>query len=145
MNVLASNNITYTMAVQESASVPYINISECSFLKREWVWDEDVGAMMAPLDHSSIEKMLTIGVQSKAINEYQHAIAVIQSALNEYFYYGKDIYNAKLQMFKEIVQEVPDLHHYVMDNTFQTWEDLKERFWRSSEHVPEHVKTYRPF
>jgi len=131
---LANIGVKYTMADKEAESVPYIHISECSFLKRSWRFDDDVNAYLCPLDHDSIEKMLTIGVKSKAITEEAHAIAVISTALREYFFYGKKVFNEKRIYFQSVVVDAK-INNYVTESTFPTWDELNDKFWRNSYHV----------
>jgi hypothetical protein len=126
-NTLASVGITYTMADKETESIPYINLSECSFLKRTWRWDEDVQAYLAPLEEASINKSLTTCVQSKTISAQAQAISIIASAVGEYFFYGKDVFEEKSAMLKEVVKECK-LDFYVEESTFPTWEQLNMRF-----------------
>lgn len=132
--VLADADITYTMAEKDAASVPYIHIDQASFLKREWRWDEDVKAYLAPLDKTSFDKMLTTRVASKIVSPESHAISVIGSAVREYFFYGKEVFEQKWQMFQDIVDE-NNLRIHVQDSTFPTWDELTENFWCNSKHV----------
>lgn len=117
----------YTMADKEAESVPFINISEATFLKRSWRWDPDVKAYLCPLDHDSINKMLTVWVRSKTICAEAQSIAVISSACREYFFYGKDIFEAKRKMFGDVIEEV-NLRSYQDESTLPTWESLNTSF-----------------
>lgn len=128
---LADLGITYTMADKEAVSVPYIHIDEVSFLKRAWRFDKDVGAYLAPLEEDSIIKSLMINVESKSITREKQAIYIMASAMREYFFYGKSIYDEKQKMFREFVEE-NDLQHYVEESTFQTWHELRFQFWNNS-------------
>lgn len=141
--VLADADITYTMAEKDAKSVPFININQASFLKREWRWDDDVGAYLAPLDKTSFDKMLTTRVASKIVSPQCHSIDVIGSAIREYFFYGKSIFEEKTQMFKDIVSEC-ELDLYVKDSTFPTWDHLYDNFWFNSQHVNLKRKLVRP-
>jgi hypothetical protein len=132
--VLAQNNITYTMAEKEAKSVPFIHANDVSFLKRKWRYDPDVQAVLAPLEEDSIHKMLTKCVPGKTITPKAQAVAVISTALREYFFYGREIFEEKTLLFKEIVAEC-ELEDYVDDSTFPTWESLKNTFWDNSSHV----------
>jgi hypothetical protein len=129
--VLADIGVVYTMADKEAESRPYININECSFLKRVWRYDADVGAYLAPLDEESIHRSLTMWVPSGTINEYKQMVDVISSANGEYFFYGKEIFNKNREFFREILSRAP-YNAYVTDSTLPTWQDLYERFWRAS-------------
>lgn len=132
--VLGEADIVYTMAEKGAVSRPYINLSEVSFLKRTWRFDEDIGAIVAPLDHSSIVKMLTMCVYKKNISRECHAIAVISTAIREYFWYGKETFQEKSEMFLDVIKEC-NLEMYVEDDTLPTWEELKRDFWERSKHV----------
>lgn len=132
--VLALVDIGYTMADKDAASTPYIHIDETNFLKRTWRWDEDVGAFLAPLDRSSIEKMLMVCVPKKNVSMKSHAISVLSTALREYFFYGKQEFVEKTAIFQQVVRDA-DLELYVEDSTFPTWEELKSAFWSNSEGI----------
>ncbi len=93
--------------------------------------DDDVGAYLAPLDEDSIHRSLTMWVPSGSINEFEQMIAVIVSANNEYFFYGKEIFNKHRKFFCEILDQMP-YKAYITDSTLPTWQDLYERFWRAS-------------
>lgn len=130
-NTLAECGITYTMADKEAVSIPYIHIDQISFLKRFWVWNEEVGAYLAPLEEDSIIKSLTMCVASKTLCIEAQAIETITSAQNEYFMYGKEVFEEKTLMLRRIVEK-SDIKIYEKSNTFQTWEGLKARYWENS-------------
>ena len=119
--------ITYTMAEKERASVPLLHISEVSFLKRTWRWDDDVGNYLCPLEHASINKMLTVCVQSKTVEPEEQSASVISSALREYFFYGKKTFLKRREMFKQIIDET-NLGPYVDNWTLPTYEELCDTF-----------------
>jgi hypothetical protein len=122
-----SLGIIYTMADKEAESIPYIHISDASFLKRSWRFDDDVGCYLAPLDHDSIEKMLMVWNKSKTITDKEQGIAVVNTALREYFYYGKDIFNEKRKIMIELIQSL-NWEKYVQNNTFPTFDELSNEF-----------------
>jgi hypothetical protein len=131
---LIKYGIQYTMADKEAESVPYIPLEECTFLKRSWRYDPDIGAYVAPLEEGSICKMLTVGVASKTICPEARDIAAISTAVREYFFYGKEIFHQKTKMFREIVDEC-NLGTWVEKSTFPSWDELRENFWDNSRHV----------
>lgn len=120
--------VKYTMAEKEAESVPYINIEQASFLKRKFRFDKDIGAIVGPLDHSSIDKMLTVHVDNGQISPEAHSIRVIETALREYFYYGKAIFEERKQYFRELVDRAT-LNIWVSDSTFPEYEQLVHDFW----------------
>jgi len=127
----AKLDIVYTMADKEAVSVPFININDASFLKRTWKYDEDMKCMLAPLDHDSIEKMLMVWVKSKAVTEEYQGVSVMCTALQEYFFYGKDVFNSKRDMIVSLIDKLK-WQDYVNKDTFPTYDDLVLRFRNSS-------------
>lgn len=132
--VLADIGVKYTMADKDAESVPYIHIDEVSFLKRKWRWDEDVGAYLCPLEHDSIEKMLTMCTESKTICAEAQAVDVIASASREYWFYGKTVFEEKRELLARAIQEC-ELTDFVKSSTLPTWEELYNQFWRASKRV----------
>lgn len=129
--VLADIDIVYTMADKEAASIPYINIKDVSFLKRTWRFEKELGTFVCPLDHDSINKMLTKCVKSKTISEQHQSMAIIETALREYFWYGKEVFDNKRLMFADVIEEC-DLQHYVSKSTLPVWEELIADFKQHS-------------
>lgn len=131
---MAKIGVEYTMADKESESVPFIHIDNVSFLKRKWVWNEDVDNWLCPLEEESIIKSLTVWVPSKSIDEYAQMVAVITSANNEYFFHGREKFEEKHAFFSRVLQEEP-YSFYVNETTLPTYNELVERFIRASESI----------
>lgn len=125
--VMAECGIDYTMADKESESVPFINLYDTTFLKRSFRYDDDLGHVVAPLDHDSIEKMLMVWNKSKSICPQAQAAAVISSANMEYFWYGKEIFHEKQHLFKDLISAL-ELENFCDSNTLCSYEVLKDRF-----------------
>jgi len=128
---LSTIGVKYTMADKEAASIPYISIDESSFLKRSFVFDETIGRIVAPLDHDSIEKMLTTWVRSKTITPEEQCLAVFNSAIREYFFYGKAIFEEKRVMFRDVIKAL-GIERYSTDDTIPTYNQLLEEYLRRS-------------
>nr|UUW20911.1 MAG: RNA-dependent RNA polymerase [Xiaogan marna-like virus 1] len=132
--VLATIGVEYTMADKESESVPYIHIRDVSYLKRRWRWDEDIQAVVCPLEEASIKKMLTWCLPSGEESPEFHMASVMVSAINEWFWYGRETFEherawlIKLAQANGILQEL-------MYKGFPTWEQLYDRYWKASEGV----------
>lgn len=133
-SALADIGVEYTMADKVSASVPYIHIDQFSFLKRRWVYDEDVGAWLCPLEEESIHKSLTTWTPSQSVDCYKQMVDVVSSANSEYFFYGKEVFQKHRDFFERALSEGP-FRAYVTDKTLPSWESLRERFWRASRDV----------
>lgn len=132
--ILATFGITYTMADKTSESIPYINIDDVSFLKRSWRYDPDIGDYLAPLEEESIIKSLMINVKSKTISHQAQAIEVVNSAVREYFFYGKEKFEQMSNLLKQIVHD-SNLDDYIKENTFPTWDQLRDDFHAASRRV----------
>lgn len=116
---LASIGVGYTMADKSQKSVPYIHISEASFLKRTFRWDPNVSAVLCPIEHKSIVKMLTMCLRNKTWEPIAHAHAVLQTAASEYWFYGKVVYESQceylLQFYLKPFKEYT-VGRYLADN-----------------------------
>lgn len=125
--VLATVGVNYTMADKLAQSVPFISINEVSFLKRTFRWDDELSAYMATLDTESIWKSLMIYVPSKTDSPQKQCVDIVRSAVSEWFFYGKERFEAEVILLKELLIET-NLECYVETNTFPTWEELSLRF-----------------
>lgn len=131
---MADIGVEYTMADKESHSRPFIHIREISYLKRSWRWDEDVGAVVGPLEEGSIHKMLTICNPSGDESPELHMASVMASALNEWFWHGKDKFEKERAWLWDLAQR-KNLTMELEFKGFPTWFQLKERFWSASKGV----------
>lgn len=122
--------VEYTMADKESASVPFINISEVAFLKRTWRFDVDIDAWVAPLDEESIKKMLTVCVAPK-ISDEAHMVSQFVAAVNEYFFYGRDRFEEERNWALNWIQK-RNLQDEAELNPIPNWNMLVERFEKAS-------------
>nr|ULF99944.1 MAG: hypothetical protein 1 [Marnaviridae sp.] len=120
--------VDYTMAEKEAASVPYIDIADATFLKRSFVYDEDVGCIVAPLDLSSFDKMMTARLPKADMAAEAHAVCVIETAQREYFFHGKEIFLERQKFFRQLVEDC-GLQSWVRDSTFPEYYDLVYDFW----------------
>lgn len=127
-NCLAKVDIKYTMADKDAISVPYIHIDQISFLKRTWRWDNDVKGYLCPLEEDSINKMLTMWVPSKTISPEFQGVQVMTTATQEYFYYGKMIFEERRSFFLDVIRKMK-WEPYVSESDFPTWDELYKRFW----------------
>jgi len=125
-DALGEIGITYTMADKEAKSVPFIHMRDCSFLKRRWRFDSEIGHYMAELEEKSINKMFTVWVRSKCISEEEQAISSVQAGLREYFYYGREIYNQKRCMVMEIFMRA-NLMQYSLVN-LPSYDELLDQY-----------------
>jgi len=128
---MALIGVEYTMADKEAETRPFINISECSFLKRKWRWEPELKMYTCPLDLDSIHKSLTVWLPSKSIDKYAQMVAVIESANSEYFFHGRELFEKRRSFFQRVLAQEP-YSHYVGESTLPDWDTLIERFRRAS-------------
>lgn len=126
-NTLAKFGIVYTMADKHTASIPFINIDEVSFLKRKWVWSKDTNMWMCPLDWSSLDKMLTMCVRSDSICPQAQSAAAMDSAASEFFQYGRQVYDVNMEKMKTIVKEC-HLQPFIRKGVFSTYDERVENY-----------------
>lgn len=119
--------ITYTMADKEAISIPFVHISEASFLKRTWTFSKELGYYLAPLEHESIEKSLMVWTRSKSISPQEQLVSIIGNANQEYFFYGKEIFNQKQGILRRLI-ELNDLTEWLQPNTLMSWDALVEQY-----------------
>jgi hypothetical protein len=131
---LSEAGITYTMADKEAESVPYIHIDQCNFLKRSWRFEPALGDYAAPLELESIQKSLMVWTYSKTVTPAEQGVAVISSALREYFFHGKETFDRMTRLLNSIVDEV-GWREYVTDATFPTWNELVRSWHDASQKV----------
>jgi hypothetical protein len=127
---LSSVGVTYTMADKDADSVPFIPVEEISFLKRKFVYSEELGDYAAPLELASIERSLLVNVRSQTITKEAQFIACCASAVREYFFHGRDVFEEKTQMLKKVIDQL-NISGLVEKSTFPSWESLV-RQWREN-------------
>jgi hypothetical protein len=96
--------ITYTMADKDAESVPFINLSDASFLKHFAVKDEELGIYRSPVEESSIAKMLHTHLKSKVLTMEQSSAEAIQNVALKYFEFGRDVYNQRREELIEVAR-----------------------------------------
>jgi len=131
---LGKFGVKYTMAEKDAESVPYIHIKDASFLKRKFVFDEESQTVLAPLDHSSLDKMLTSYSDNGVLAPIAHSIAVIETALREYWFYGRSVFENRRSYFQKLVSHL-DIEDWVRASTFPTWDELRDCHIERSSHV----------
>jgi len=108
-------------------------LSDCSFLKREFVWDEELKSYLPPLSVKSMARTLMIKKES-TLTDHDHAATAMSEVMREAVYHGKEFY----EEFKERCDLVAAKHNLlnnplyvsrtytfwremIANNNFQTW------------------------
>lgn len=124
---LGKIGVIYTTPTKEAITEPYMRREEISFLKRSWRFDSDLGRYVAPLEEDSIMKSLTVWIPSKEVCPEKQMIDIISSAVREYFWYGKGIFELRRRYFINLVYGTP-MELYVQKSTFPTYDELVEAY-----------------
>lgn len=124
---LASFGVKITPADKNAESYIYTDITKVDFLKRKFVFSEELGRYVGALSEKSISKSLLIGLRSKSVTKEEQAVSIMNSALREYFFHGKEKYN----WFRDLVFEAKDecnLRFYFKDAWFMPYEVLLQEY-----------------
>lgn len=129
--MLALHGVVYTMADKDSESVPFLDISETTFLKRGWRYEAELDAVVCPIVAATLDKMMTTWVPSSTISPEAQGEEIIRNVCCEYFWYGREEFERRKVMLRAIFQaSIPA--EYETPRTFPTWEDLVIRWKRGS-------------
>lgn len=121
---LATIGVVYTMADKEADSVPFISIENTSFLKRKWVWNNELGAMLAPLEKKSILKSLAYKMVN-GLSESADYTARFKNVQLEMFFHGREEFG-RMSEFLKYINQREDL--LVKESVFKDWDYYKEMF-----------------
>lgn len=142
---LANIGVSYTMADKESESRPFISMDEVTFLKRSWRWEPELERYVGPLEEESIGKSLLVWIAKKTTNPIERDLDTMRQALREYFFYGREVFEAKRRMMSEIVIEhteqygKQDMRRLLEMQPFPTWEELVKTYWEGSKYIKPYV------
>ncbi len=131
---LKTFGVTITPADKNAEAYEYTTLDKIEFLKRRFLYHEDLGRYVGPLNEKSITKSLLIGLRSTSITREEQAISIMMSALREYFFHGK----AKYDWFRGLIFECVEacsLQFWFNPDWFPTYENLLEEY-RTKDIVP---------
>jgi hypothetical protein len=111
---LAKAGITYTSADKHSALTEWVSLEDATFLKRKFVWSDEVQQVIAPLEEASIFKSLHCYMKRKNCDEPIERIcgSSVDSALREFFRHGKEVYETRKAQLERVAQ-IHDLLPYI--------------------------------
>jgi hypothetical protein len=127
-SVLQNLGIVYTMAEKDAESRAFIRFDETSFLKRKFRWENELVDYVAPLDITSISKSLHNHLVKKGspVSPLEVSVMVLFGACREFFRYGREEFNRRMEQIALVVDECPELP--VDMDCFWTYDDLKDEF-----------------
>jgi hypothetical protein len=108
-SVFCAVGIVYTMADKNAASVPYVDDEKAAFLKRTSIWCPALKLYVAALDETSIFKSLhtmhaSALVGEGALTKEQHVSQVFDSALSEWFFHGRFLYEMRREQLRKVAR-----------------------------------------
>jgi hypothetical protein len=136
--ILGELGITYTSADKKSKLKPFYNKDEATYLKRRFVWDEELQQYLAPIEESSIQKTLHNYMKRKRSLESPESISgsAIAHAANEYFRMGEEVYNRRVDELLTIIR-IHDLWKNCAllkgRATFPTYKEMRAAYLKSIE------------
>jgi len=122
--------ISYTDAAKSSVMRPYLNVKEISFLKRKFIYRDDLKRYVAPLEPSSIMKMLAFrspfsDVAGMTFDDVR--LSAASSALYELFStLGETEFNARRAFFVLVYQRVFGIPVDVLEKVLPTHAQIFE-------------------
>lgn len=119
--------IIYTTDDKEAKSKGLVNIKTISFLKRRFVFNEDLGRYAAPLLEESIFKALTVWTYSKSISKKEQLAAVLDSMNREYFFFGKEVFEDRHALFLRIATQ-KEVLEYLPNSKLLDYSDLLSQY-----------------
>lgn len=129
--LLADLGVEYTMADKMADSVPFLHVSDTSFLKRGWRYEPELNAVVCPIVHATLDKMMTTWVPSTELSPYAQGEEIIRNVGVEYFWYGREVFEEKQKVLRAIfAATIPS--EYETPVTFQTWDALILKWKMSS-------------
>jgi hypothetical protein len=124
---LETQGITYTMADKSSTSIPYVGVSEVTFLKRSFVFDETLQHIVGPLDQKSSQRSLMYTIPSLAVSSEAQIVDTLDTFLRESFFHGKVFYADQRRWVLTIIDQY-DLRPLVTTSHFPTYSSLQNWF-----------------
>jgi hypothetical protein len=121
----AEVGITYTMAEKEAKSVPFIHLSEASFLKHFAVWDPEFNLYRAVIEDGSIAKMLHTHLKSKVLTAEQSSAEAITNVSLKYFEFGRKVYSEKVALLEQVA-EAAGIKGYL--NPLPSYDERKDEY-----------------
>lgn len=99
---LKEYNIYVTTPDKSSIGPPFFPHEQLDFLKRQSVYIAEINRSLGRLEEKSIFKSLHCNVRSSNVSSDDVSSSCIESALHEWFAFGKDHYNRRLDQMREV-------------------------------------------
>lgn len=121
--VMKTIGMKYTMAEKDAELVPYIPFDKTTFLKRSFVYSDDLKCYVGPLEESNLMSSLTVWVRSKNLTPEDQAYSTLQSNIREWWLHGRDKFEDMREVLADVYKKA-----YNRDISFPTYEDVLDSF-----------------
>lgn len=118
-HILGRFGYVYTDAQKTLELVPFIPLEEAEYLKRKSVFHPKLHCRVGALTENSIFKSLHCFDTTCKVSRSQHAVAVLESAIGEFFLHGEQIYEARREQLKAVA-EAAGLVVPLLENDYDT-------------------------
>jgi len=86
--------------------IDLLPLRELDFLKRRSFYIPEIGFRIGQLDEMSIFKSLHCNLKSSVCTDMEVAVATIESAMHEWFAYGRDHYSLRMEQMRRVCDEL---------------------------------------
>jgi hypothetical protein len=123
---LAKHGMKLTLPTKTDDEVEFLRTEETDFLKRISHHIPEIGCAIGQLDEESIFKSLHSNLKSSSATPREVAASVIETALHEWFAFGREHYEMRRAQFRTICerQQLPvEALKYTFDDRVAFWKD----------------------
>lgn len=125
--------LEYTSALKTSVMEDFLTWDQCSFLKRNFVFREDLDQWVAPLDLASIMKSIVYYLPSKSVSKEEQLIDSCVSALRELFFHlAEEEYHLRRLAFADAVSDVFERKSSDILKVFPTFDTIRTQLYGSN-------------
>jgi hypothetical protein len=101
---LADHDMKFTMPDKESEATEYMIDEEADLLKRQNVYNKELGMFVGALSEDSIFKSLHAVLKSKVLAPEHQAAINIDGALREWFLHGEEVYEKRREQMRQVAE-----------------------------------------
>jgi hypothetical protein len=126
--------IGYTDAQKRSEMTKYLPLSETSFLKRTFIFREDLNHWVAPLELKSIMKSIAYTMPSRNVTADEQLIDSSISALRELFFHlEEEDYMLRRQLMADRVSEATDRDLNVILKLYPSFQEIAAQLYEQQQ------------
>jgi len=131
---LAQIGVVYTHADKTDGERDYVTQEELTFLKRGFRYEEELKAVVAPLDATSLLKNLFLRKVSGVLSEPQHLASKLRETQEGFFFHGRTEFDEWDARVRQYIVEL-GLGEYFIEQPLLSWDLLVERYHDATKRV----------